>query len=219
MNAQFDVSPFRLSPALDQSVQVWSGSSRAGSGSSYDFNSLRSRYVVSGALLSLAVTDWPDPVRVRRDLTYRFTVANRGAVPSADVVLTSLLPPTVSFVSASSTAGDCSFGNGVVTCHLGEFPESAIVSIVVNTPSEGVITNMVSVTSSDAPPVAPLLQTTVVRRSARAPKPLSMTSGALPFAEVDSPPSLRHETARAGRPTAVVGESLRRCVSGRTSIG
>jgi uncharacterized repeat protein (TIGR01451 family) len=73
--------------------------------------------VVSGANLSLAKTDSPDPVVGGANVTYTLTVANAGPNDTGALVLTDNLPPSVSFVSAAGSGWSCSHSAGVVTCN------------------------------------------------------------------------------------------------------
>ena len=64
------------------------------------------------------MADDPDPVLVGATLTYTIVVTNYG--PSTSTAeLTDTLPASVTFVSATSTAGSCGESEGTVTCSLG----------------------------------------------------------------------------------------------------
>src|SRR5581483_9803988 len=56
------------------------------------------------------------------------------------------------FVSATASAGSCSFAGGTVTCNIGNLTSSAGVSIIVTPTTAGVLNNTasVSVTLSDS---------------------------------------------------------------------
>jgi uncharacterized repeat protein (TIGR01451 family) len=112
--------------------------------------------VVSGCIdLSVTKTDFPDPVSVGGNLTYRLTVTNAGNVSATNVVLTDILPAEVTLVSVSST-GLC-VGTTTVTCNLGTFGAGVTASstIIVVTPTSSttpVIVNTASVTGTGNDP-------------------------------------------------------------------
>ena len=72
--------------------------------------------------LSIAKSDSPDPVRVGSTLTYTIAVENRGPLAATGVTVTDSLPKGVDFVSASTSAGQCSQRARKVTCVIGEIP-------------------------------------------------------------------------------------------------
>lgn len=87
-------------------------------------------------------------------LTYMLTVENIGAGGSADdVVVTDALPATLSFVSASTTAGSCT-GTTTVECDLGSLAlgDAATITIEVTTGSEGNVSNTATVSTSSVDP-------------------------------------------------------------------
>ncbi|HEX2907336.1 MAG TPA: choice-of-anchor Q domain-containing protein [Phototrophicaceae bacterium] len=98
--------------------------------------------------------DHPDPVLVGSTLTYSLTVSNNGPQRAFDVVLTDVLPPGVSFVSASHPA--CTTAGGAVTCNLGTLLKAASqtvdITVSVGATTIGTLTNTVSVTSSTTDP-------------------------------------------------------------------
>jgi uncharacterized repeat protein (TIGR01451 family) len=76
------------------------------------------RYLSSSADLSITESASPNPVLAGGTLTYTIVVTNNG--PDATLAeLTDQLPPSVNFLSASTTQGTCSQANGTVTCALG----------------------------------------------------------------------------------------------------
>ena len=100
----------------------------------------------------LAVTqvDDVDPIPSGEVLVYHITLRS-GPVVSNNVVLTDTIPAGMSYVSALSPQGTCAESVGVVTCQLGSVSAGATVEVeVAVTPlSEGLFTNVVSVTSPD----------------------------------------------------------------------
>jgi uncharacterized repeat protein (TIGR01451 family) len=109
--------------------------------------------------LKLTITDAPDPVAVRAELTYTVTVTNGGPAAATEVVLTDSLPADALFVSASATQGTCrrdgkSKRDGVVTCELGGLAAggSTSVTIVVTPAKAGELSNTASVTAREPDP-------------------------------------------------------------------
>lgn len=104
---------------------------------------------VSNADLGVAMTDSPDPVRRRANLTYAINVTNAGPSAASAVTVTDSLPASMRFVSASVSQGSCS-GTSTVTCNLGGLANgaSASVTIVVRPQSLGTYANTVAVRSS-----------------------------------------------------------------------
>jgi uncharacterized repeat protein (TIGR01451 family) len=112
--------------------------------------------------LHITKTDSPDPVITGNQLTYTINVSNGGPSDSTNVVVVDTLPPgTVSFVSASATQGSGCTNNGnvSVTCNLGTINPggSATITIVVQVNialalgGSTTITNSATVTSNEDP--------------------------------------------------------------------
>jgi Domain of unknown function DUF11 len=80
-------------------------------------------------------------------------VTNAGPSP-ATATLTDMLPSSVRFLSAATTAGSCSRSGLVVTCGLGTLDSggSATVTITVTPKQAGTITNTAQVTSPQPDP-------------------------------------------------------------------
>jgi uncharacterized repeat protein (TIGR01451 family) len=105
--------------------------------------------------LAAAMSDSPDPVPARAQLTYTVMVRNGGPAAATGATLVDTLPEAV-FVSATPTQGTCvrqGKGNadGVLTCELGPLTPggTATVTIVVSPPRAGTITNTVSVRANE----------------------------------------------------------------------
>jgi len=105
----------------------------------------------TGTDLSVTKTDSPDPVAVGGTLTYTVTVTNNGPDPATGVVLTDTLPPSVTFVSATSP---CTQALGTVTCNLGSMASGAAttITIVVTPTALGTLTNTAGVTGNETDP-------------------------------------------------------------------
>ena len=93
----------------------------------------------------------PDPAFLDRDTTYTLTVTNLGPETAYNVVLTDVLPPNVSFASASP---GCIYTNGSVICNLGTLLLNGAtnVSITVNPSTTDSLTNLVSLASVTSDP-------------------------------------------------------------------
>ena len=117
-------------------------------------NTVAQTTFVSGADLSIAKTDDPDPVLVLDALTYTLTVTNNGPAVSTGVTTTDVLPSSVVFVSVTSTAGACAESGGVVTCSLGGLAvgDAVTSTIVVIPTAAGTITNTASVSGNEPDP-------------------------------------------------------------------
>ena len=106
--------------------------------------------------LAVDKSDAADPVREGDDVTYVVNVSNNGLQTAENVVLTDDLPDGVIYVSATPSQGSCSQDAGTVTCNLGDIlgGGSADVTIVVNAPTAGTLTNNATVTSDTEDPNA-----------------------------------------------------------------
>jgi uncharacterized repeat protein (TIGR01451 family) len=111
---------------------------------------------IGSADLALTKTDSRDPAPTGRNLTYVLVVTNNGSDAASGVSLTDQLPPSMTFVSATSSQGTCIRLAGTVTCSLGTLASgtSVTVEIVVTPGSAGRITNTASVTASTPDPSA-----------------------------------------------------------------
>jgi uncharacterized repeat protein (TIGR01451 family) len=114
------------------------------------------RIGIGSADLALTKTDSRDPAPTGRNLTYMLTVTNNGSDAASGVSLTDQLPPSMTFVSATTSQGTCTPLAGTVTCSLGTLASGASVTveIVVTPGSAGRITNTASVTASTPDPSA-----------------------------------------------------------------
>jgi len=92
----------------------------------------------------------PPSASVGSNITYSLTVTNNGPGVATGVTLIDPLPPNVTFVSATPTAGTCG-GTATVTCNLGSLANGAgaTVALVVQA-AGGTVTNVASVTGNEA---------------------------------------------------------------------
>jgi aldose sugar dehydrogenase len=101
--------------------------------------------------LSVTKTASPNPGQVGVPLSYRITATNNGPAVATNVSVADALPSGVTFVSATTTQGNCN-GTATVNCNLGSLAvgASAIVTIGVTPGSAGQITNSATVTATEA---------------------------------------------------------------------
>lgn len=123
--------------------------------------------VVSTSTLNITKIASADPVRVGHTLRYTITLANNVSTGSAEgVVITDILPPQVTFQSATPP-GTFAHSNGVVVWNLPDIPPDdstqVTVSALVTTtlPDPRVITNTYQAAADNANPVAGTLATDV----------------------------------------------------------
>ncbi|MDB4897646.1 MAG: hypothetical protein JWN15_3908 [Firmicutes bacterium] len=92
--------------------------------------------------IAIVKTDSPDPVMVGSNLTYTLTVTNLGPGAAPNVVVTDLLPASVTLVSAPG----CTVAGQTLTCALGTLTPGAVrtQTIVVRPTAPGPIINIAS---------------------------------------------------------------------------
>jgi uncharacterized repeat protein (TIGR01451 family) len=102
--------------------------------------------------LALVMTDAPDPVLARSDLTYTARVLT-GATSMLGVTFTDPLPSGVTFVSATPSQGTCT-GGATVDCNLGDLTAGAVatIDIVVRTDGPATLTNTASIATASPDP-------------------------------------------------------------------
>lgn len=107
----------------------------------------------ASADLSLTKTASPNPGQVGVPLSYRIIATNNGPAVATNVSVTDTLTAGLTFVSATTTQGNCN-GTATVSCNLGSLPAGniAIVTIVVTPTAEGQVTNSTVVTGTEADP-------------------------------------------------------------------
>ncbi len=87
--------------------------------------------VTAAADLVLAINSRANFVWIGEDLLYTLAVTNRGQSAASNVQLTNLLPPGVTFISATPSQGSCTRNNSELSCNLGSLPNSAAASIAL----------------------------------------------------------------------------------------
>jgi aldose sugar dehydrogenase len=109
----------------------------------------------ASADLSVTKTASPNPGQVGVPLSYRIIATNNGPAVSTNVIVTDTLPAGVTFVSATTTQGNCK-GTTTVNCNLGSLTvgNSAIVTIVVTPNAAGQLTNSAVVSGNESDPVS-----------------------------------------------------------------
>ncbi len=121
---------------------------------SFGVGSLHVAVVGVGAdLEAVSMTAAPNPATVGGPLTYSILVANNGPNTATGVLLSDMLPQTVTFVSATPSTGSCR-GTTTVSCALGTLAinRAAQVIIVVTPTQAGSIVNTASVGANEFDP-------------------------------------------------------------------
>lgn len=118
----------------------------------YGHGRVNARRAVEQARVDLAVsqTDSPDPVLAGQTLTYQISVRNNGPAPARGVVVTDKLPLNVTYLSATSSQGVCTFAAGTVTCNVGSLNSAATanITVTVRPNSAGTLSNLVTATAN-----------------------------------------------------------------------
>jgi uncharacterized repeat protein (TIGR01451 family) len=182
--------------------------------------------------MSVTKTDSPDPVARGGTLTYHMTVTNNGMptmpATTSGVTLTDVLPPGVTFVSATPSSGTCS-GTSTVVCKLGIFPSgaTATVDIVVTAPNtSGTLTNTATVAAATTDPTLANNTATAMTTVGTAPVPTVVvsrkihgTAGTFDIALLPPAPGIECRTGGAtGDHTVVVTFALPVTVSGNGTV-
>jgi len=81
--------------------------------------------------LALYGTSSPTNVNYGGTITYTLTVTNQSFLTASGVILTNVLPATVTYVSSTATQGACSNNAGVVTCDLGSIPIGGAATVTI----------------------------------------------------------------------------------------
>ena len=114
-----------------------------------DFGNSAPFDVVDFADVALFTSIAPNPPRAGSNLVYTLIVTNLGPGLGAGLVVTNLLPPNQTFLSATSSVGTCSFSNGVVRCLIGTLPSNQAATLTITTEPflPGTVTNFAGFTS------------------------------------------------------------------------
>ena len=137
--------------------------------------------VLAATTLALVKTASPEPAFVGGVLTYTVTVTNTGAAPAVNVVLTDMLPATVTFLSASVP---CALLPGnVLTCNLGTIPAggTTTVTIQVRPNSPVTLTNVATVVGTNTNTATATVVSTAILAA-----DLAVTKTAPQFAQVSA---------------------------------
>ncbi|MEY2410952.1 MAG: hypothetical protein QOF48_3622, partial [Verrucomicrobiota bacterium] len=110
--------------------------------------------VVSSADLDLQMAGAPDPVWLGEDVVFTLAFTNRGPSQATGVAVTNVLPAGLSFVSSTTTRGNCSHVGNTVICTVGSLLPGAggTISIAARALSAGFATNSARLVGSDGDP-------------------------------------------------------------------
>jgi uncharacterized repeat protein (TIGR01451 family) len=91
-------------------------------------------YVASPTQADVAIlkTASPEPVDQTTNLTYTLQVKNNGPAVAQGVSVTDPIPGEVTYVSASSSQGTCSYAATTVTCSIGTLSVGGVAIITIN---------------------------------------------------------------------------------------
>jgi uncharacterized repeat protein (TIGR01451 family) len=101
--------------------------------------------------LSVIASGLPTSISVGDSLSYTLTIQNFGPWTASGVVVANPFPETLSFSSASSTQGVCTFTNGILTCALSRMTNGSVASVTINAVARAVgsTTNAATVTANE----------------------------------------------------------------------
>ena len=107
--------------------------------------------------LAASMTAAPTAVTAPGTVTFTTTVTNRGPNIATGVVYSNSLPPGVTFVSGTASAGSVTSVGGIVTVNLGTLGigSNHVVSVTVSTSGSGLVTNSATVFSAAELELAP----------------------------------------------------------------
>lgn len=107
-----------------------------------------------GADLSVTLVGNPDPTSVGGCLTYTINVLNSGPDPGSNVVMTDMLPSSVTFGSASPSQGACTVSGSTLTWDIGSLANGvgATIELFVRPVLGGTVVNSASVTGGQNDP-------------------------------------------------------------------
>ncbi len=92
-----------------------------------------------------------NPVYAGTNLSYAVTISNQGPSAATGLVLSDVLPSSVSLVSAATTGGTCATTGSTVTCAMNNlsFGSSALVTLAVRPGVAGSLANTLSITANE----------------------------------------------------------------------
>jgi uncharacterized repeat protein (TIGR01451 family) len=104
--------------------------------------------------LGLRMSTAPPRPSVGRPLTVTIDLTNAGPGTASSVVVSNLLPPGISLLSATSTLGTCVLAGDTVRCDLGTLAagQAGSVTIAVRPDLSGGLTNLASVWAAEPDP-------------------------------------------------------------------
>lgn len=125
------------------------------------FTSIGSAAGPESSDLRITKTDSPDPVHVGSTLTYTIGLEDLGPSAATGIVVTDQLPKTLDFVSATTSAGQCTHRARKVTCKIGSlglesgmYGTSPTVTLLVIPRQSGTVSNTATVKGDQKDPVA-----------------------------------------------------------------
>src|SRR5262249_3860169 len=83
--------------------------------------------------LGVDIADAPDPVTALSNLTYVVVVTNQGPSTATGVMVTNTLPPSLTFLSATASQGNCNTTSNGIICSLGSLANGASATITLAT--------------------------------------------------------------------------------------
>jgi uncharacterized protein (TIGR03437 family) len=111
---------------------------------------------IVGADLAITKTASPSPVSINSPLSFTINVGNSGPAQATGVVVSDVLPASVTFVSATATQGSCSRDGNGVFCNLNAVPVGGTATVTINvnvsSTATGSITNTATVSANEADP-------------------------------------------------------------------
>src|SRR5687767_13933496 len=109
--------------------------------------------VTQSANVSITKSASPNPVTVGQNLVYTINVNNSGPGVATNVVMTDVLPASVTIVSVTTTAGTCTNTNPI-TCNLGSLGITVGPTIIITVRPNvaGPLSNTATVTATEADP-------------------------------------------------------------------
>ncbi len=116
--------------------------------------------------LSVTLTDLSDPVIMGNDITWLVNVRNNGPSQATNVVLTDVLPASVTF-TGTNMPGTCSEVTGTVTCQIGTLGSGTsfpTIEITATANQGGTVINAVDLSGTEGDP-QPLNNTVQVSTS------------------------------------------------------